>query len=195
MALNAESYLQQLQALLLQGKAWTREVGTVLTNLLSGVAKEFARIDTRAEDLLNEADPRTTTELLEDWERVAALPDPCITVDQSIAQRRVALVSKLTMQGGQSRPYFIAMAADLGYADATVDEFRPLNCNDDCNDALWSQGDRFVWQLNLPSDGATYIANCNDNCITPLQAWGDEVIECRINKFKPAHTTAIFAYV
>lgn len=195
MALGAENYLHQLQSLLLRGAAWTREVGSTLTNLLTGIAQEFARVDARTDDLISESDPRTTNELLEDWERVAGLPDPCVTTDQTIEQRRVALVSKVTMQGGQSRQYFIDMAAGLGYPDATIDEFLPMNCNDNCNDALWSEDDKYVWQLNLPSDGATYIANCNNNCITPLQAWGDEVIECRINKFKPAHTTAIFAYV
>lgn len=196
MALGAESYLQQLQGLLLQGKAWTREVGAVLTNLLTGFAQEFARVDARADDLLNEADPRTTYELLEDWERVAGLPDPCVTIDQTIAQRRIALESKLTMQGGQSRQYFIDLAESTGYPAATIDEFSPFICGENaCGDALWSEADRFVWQLNLPSDGAIFYFRTGDSlCGEPLQAWVDEVIECRVNKFKPAHTHVVFAY-
>ncbi|MDP2153795.1 MAG: DUF2313 domain-containing protein [Methylotenera sp.] len=195
MALSVENYVQQLQSLLLLGKAWTRNVDSVLTNLLKGIAKEFARIDARADDLIMESDPRTTSELIEDWERVADLPDPCVTVAQTIEQRRVALTSKLTMQGGQSRKYFINLAASMGYADATIDEYRPMNCNDDCNDALYSADDRYFWTINLPSTSGIFVMNCNSTCNDALRAWGDEAIECRINKYKPAHTTAIFAYV
>jgi uncharacterized protein YmfQ (DUF2313 family) len=194
-ALSVENYVQQLQSLLLLGKAWTRNVDSVLTNLLKGIAKEFARIDARADDLLRESDPRTTSELIEDWERVADLPDPCVTVAQTLEQRRVALTSKLTMQGGQSRKYFINLAASMGYPNATIDEYRPMNCNDDCNDALYSADDRYFWTINLPSTSGIFVMNCNSTCNDALQAWGDEAIECRINKYKPAHTTAIFAYV
>lgn len=195
MALSVENYVQQLQNLLLIGKAWTRNVDSVLTSLLKGIAKEFARVDARADDLIRESDPRTTSELLEDWERVADLPDQCVTVTQTIEQRRVALTSKLTMQGGQSRKYFINLAASMGYAGATIDEYRPMNCNDDCNDALYSADDRYFWTINLPSTSGIFVMNCNGSCNDSLQAWGDEAIECRINKYKPAHTTAIFAYV
>lgn len=197
MALNAESYLHKLQALLPKGRAWAHEVGSVLTNLLTGIAQEFARIDVRIDELLDETDPRTTSELLPDWERVAGLPDPCVTIDQTLAQRRLALESKLTMQGGQSRPYFIEMADALGYPNTTIDEYSTFNCGESgCGDPLWTEDDRFTWQINLPSDGAITYFSCGEStCGEPLQAWGDEAIECRINKFKPAHTTVVFAYV
>lgn len=194
MALGARAYLETLQALLPSGLAWSRSIDAVLTKVLSAFAEEFARVDHRADDLLDEADPRTTLELLEEWERLAGLPDPCVTGDQTIGQRRAALASKLTMQGGQSRAYYITLAEVLGYTDATIDEYRPMTCVDDCNDALYSVGDRFCWTINLPSDGGVFVMNSESPCDSPLRAWGDEVIECRINQYKPAHTTVIFAY-
>ncbi len=193
--MTADDYLRQLQALLPQGQAWPRDQEAVLTKLLAALAEELARVDRRGEDLLDEADPRTTSDLLTDWERVAGLPDTCLTAGQTVEQRRAALVSKLTSLGGQSRQYFIDMAATLGYPGATIDEFGLLTCNDDCNGALASQADRFVWRINLPSSGGAIVATCNSTCNDALQAWGDEVIECRINHFKPAHTTVLFAYV
>lgn len=195
MALNAGAYLQQLQALLPRGLAWPRAASAYLTKLLSAFSEELARFDQRVDELLNEADPRTTNELLPDWERVAGLPDPCVTEELSIEQRRAALVTKLTLLGGQSRAYFIAMSEALGYVDTTIDEYLPMTCNDDCNDALYSENDRYVWQINLKSDGGIFVANCQSPCDSPLQSWGDEIIECRINRYKPAHTTVIFAYV
>ena len=149
-----------------------------------------------ADQLLLEADPRTCSLTLPDWERTYDLPDRCVTVSQSVDQRRAALVSLVTMQGGQSRQFFIDLAATLGYPGATIDEYRPMTCNDNCNSALWSEMDRFVWQINLPySTGGVFNMNSNSACDSPLSAWGDEAIECRINRFKPAHTKAIFAYV
>jgi len=195
MALSAEDYLHQLQALLPQGPAWPRDPEAVLTQLLAALAEEYARVDQRGEDLVNEADQRTTSELLADWERVAGLPDVCVTIEQTVEQRRAALVSKLTSLGGQSRQYFIDLADAMGYPGVTITEYRPMNCNDDCNDALWSELDRFTWLLTLPAIGGTFIMNCNSTCDDALASWGDEAIECRINHFKPAHTTAYFAYI
>ena len=159
-----------------------------------GAALDAAQLS--ADQLLLEADPRTCSLTLPDWERTYGLPDRCVTVAQTIDQRRAALVSLVTMLGGQSRQFFIDLAGELGYLGATIDEYRPATCNDSCNSALWSDIDRFAWQINLPYDsGGVFIANCNSACDSPLAAWGDEAVECRINRFKPAHTTAIFAYV
>jgi uncharacterized protein YmfQ (DUF2313 family) len=193
--MTSTDYLSQLQALMPRGLAWAITQTSKLSLLLRAWADEFARVDLRCEDLVNEVDPRTTIELLSDWERVAALPDPCVTIDQTIAQRQAALESKLTMIGGQSRAYFIGIAEVMGYPGATIDEYLPANCNDNCNSALYSEDDKYSWTLNLPfSTGGVFVANCNGNCNDALQSWGDEALECRINKYKPAHTSAIFAY-
>ena len=62
-----------------------------------------------------ESDPRATIELLPDWERNWGLPDPCYTAPQTIGQRQLALVMRMTMQGAQSRAFFINVAAQIGY--------------------------------------------------------------------------------
>lgn len=196
MVMSAAEYLAQLQALLPRGLAWALSRAAVLTALLQAWADEFSRIDARANALADEADPRTTAELLSDWERVAGLPDPCVTINQTIDQRRAALVSKLTLLGGQSRAYYISIAQAMGYPDATIEEFTGgMNCNDDCNDALGDIDGYFIWRLNLPaSTGGIFVATCNSDCNSFLQSWGDEAIECRVNLLKPAHTQVIFAY-
>lgn len=194
MGLTTDDYLQHLQALLPQGPAWSRDPDAVITQQLSAWAEELARVDARSLDLITEADPRTTSELLTDWERVAGLPDPCVTADQTIEQRRAALVSKLISLGGQSRQYFLALAKAFGYEGASITEYRPMNCTDDCNDNLASEADRSVWTLNLPATSGIFYMNSNSPCASPLAAWGDQAIECRISRYKPANTTVIFAY-
>jgi len=188
-------YLTLLQNAIPEGLAWTRAPLAFMTRLLTAIAKEFARIDARARNLPNEADPRETVELIDDWERFAGLPDICVTKEQSLQERQVALSAKLRMQGGQNAAYFIQIASDLGYEGATVDhKFMELTCNDDCNDELHSPDDKYTWVMNLPSDGGFYQMDAESPCDNALASWGDEAIECRINRYSPSHTTIIFAY-
>jgi len=192
----AADYLAQLQALLPRGLAWATDGAATITQLLRAWADEFARVDLRADQLLDAIDPSTTTELLAEWEAVAGLPDECVSVTQTIEQRRAALVSKLISTGGQSRAYFISIAQAMGYPDATIEEFMGgMTCNDDCNDSLGDIDAIFIWRLNLPfSTAGRFVMTCNSDCNSALQSWGDAAIECRINKLKPAHTTVLFAY-
>ncbi len=85
--------------------------------MASGVEAAFAA-------LIDEADPRTTSLLLADWERVAGLPDACELAfggEQSESQRRQALVARLLSQGGLSRAYYLDVIEALGYT-ATITE-------------------------------------------------------------------------
>ena len=77
MANSEEIYTQILQALLPQGRIWPRDSEATLTNLLQSWADEMARVDGRADDLMDEVDPSTTLEMLSDFERVCGLPGKC----------------------------------------------------------------------------------------------------------------------
>lgn len=148
MGMTPAEYLQQLQALLPSGSAWPREPDAVLTQTLAGLAEEFARIDARADDLIEDADPRTTTELLPDWERVAGLPSPCNSGEQTIEERRLALVAKLTLLGGQAPHHFVALAASIGLT-ITVTECRPFRAGKSkAGDPCYSQRARFLWHIH-----------------------------------------------
>jgi len=192
MALTTDDYLQQLQALLPQGPAWSREADTVLTNLLTAFAEEFSRIDMRIDNLVNESDPRTTNELLADWERVAGLPDLCTGIPATIALRRELLVSKLTNVGGQSKQFYIDLAAKLGYT-ITITEFKRWRVNSRVNEQLTDSDWAFVWRVNAQQDTVrkfTVAGRVNE----PLASWGNTALECVITRLKPAHTHVQFAY-
>lgn len=190
--MDRAAYTAQLQALLPSGAAWPREPEAALTRLLDALAAELAIIDGRAAQLIEEADPRSTSELLPDWERVVGLPDPCAGDDQTLAGRRERLVQKLTTRGGQSRAYFIRLAAALGYP-ITITEFRPFTCNSYCDDGLDPDPWRFVWRVNAPAVTIRPFT-AESGCDEPIRAWGNEVLECAISRHKPAHTNVIFGY-
>lgn len=162
---------------------------------LNAVGKQLDNAKESADQLQAEMFPSSCTVSLADWERVYGLPDPCVTIEQSLEQRRAALESKINTRGGQSIPYFIALAEKMGYPGATVEEFPMMTCNSDCNAVLNSEDDGFYWLLNLPaSTGGLFQMTCNSDCNSALQSWGDEAVECRIRKNRPAHTSVLFAY-
>lgn len=194
MGMSTTDYLQQLQALLPQGPAWPREASPV-TRLLDGLAQELARVEGRALTLLEEADPRTTAELFADWERVAGLPDDCVIAfapDQTVAQRRAALVGRLATIGGQSPAYFVGLAAALGYA-ITLTEFKQHAVNDDVSTPLYGPAWAFAWQVNAALNTVTQLTVAG-TVADPLASWGNTLLECVIKRLAPAHTTVLFSY-
>lgn len=196
MALKDTDYLRQLQALLPQGAAWPHDDDAVLTNLLSAFASGFSQVDTRAEQLVNEAVPRTTAELLSDWERIAGLPDSCVmsaTQIQSLAQRRAALAARLAMLGGQSKAYFVALAAALGYS-ISITEFRPFRAGQSCAGDPVATNWSFVWQVNARLNTIIPFRAGNAVAGDPINSWGNKALECVIGRFKPANTNVVFSY-
>ena len=101
---TADDYKPTLRSLLPRGKAWNFDLESNFLKLVFSFAVEMARVSNRALELITQVDPRTTTELLSDWERVLGLPDTCQGVlPASIEERRQDVISRLTMVGGQSR--------------------------------------------------------------------------------------------
>jgi uncharacterized protein YmfQ (DUF2313 family) len=191
--MDALQYREQLQALLPQGGAWPREPGAVLTLLLDGMASELARVDRRGLDLLREADPATTLELLPEWERVAGLPDPCAGPAETVQERRDRLVALLTNPGGQSRQHFVGLAAAYGFA-ITITEFAVLRAGfragARCNGRAWA----YAWRVNAPEETVRFFRAGQSFAGERLASWGNAILECVITRARPAHTTVIFAY-
>jgi uncharacterized protein YmfQ (DUF2313 family) len=131
-----EDYAVALQALIPQGPAWPRDEESALTRVIKGLTRIWGDFEVRASKLLEfESDPRLTIELLPDWERNWGLPDPCYTAPQSIYERQLALVMRMTLMGAQSREFFVQIAAMIGY-DITITEYRVFVCGiDRCGDS------------------------------------------------------------
>lgn len=194
MAMTADQYREQLKALLPPGRAFPRERGTNMEKLLDAMAQELARLDARAEQLTREANPQTTQELLGDWERVAGLPDPCTEAPVTLQGRMAALVSRLASVGGQSVAYFIELAAALGY-EVRIDEFRPFRAGMSSAGEQLTNGDWvYAWRVRAPGDTIIRFRAGQSAAGEPLRDWGNDILECRIDGLKPAHTRVLFAY-
>ena len=198
---SAAAYGAQLAALLPRGRAWPREDGSMLIRLMQAEAEELARIDGRVSDLVEELDPRTALELLDEWERVAGLPDVCIAAPDSIAERRAAVQARITGLGGQTRDYFIDLAAEVGFA-ITIDEFQPFRAGSRAGDPLYGEDWAHTWRVNVQppavDDGRglsiRYFRAGESSAGERLVGFGSLDLECIIRRAAPAHSIVIFAY-
>lgn len=192
---TAAEYREQLKSLLPPGKAFPRDPGTTLHDLLDGMSVELARVDGRASGLPQEANPASSAEMLSDWERVAGLPDKCAgTLEETLQGRRSALLAKLTSTGGQSTEYFIQIAASLGYT-VTIEVFRPFRVGRSrAGDSLTNGPWAFTWLVRAPEVSATSFRVGQSAVGERLRTWGNDTLECKLNQLKPAHTIALFAY-
>lgn len=204
-------YQQAMADNLPTGPAWPREPDAMLMKVLSGLASNWAYVDGRAADLLEiESDPRITSEMLDSWEAAWGLPDPCVAEAITIADRRVALVQKMTSEGGQSIPYFLGIAQGLGYT-VGIQEYSPYmtgisRCGDTrtdlySNDYRWVIGSpdiRYQWTVHLTNNRETWFRTGAgggevgvDHMVTIALATD---LECIIRRWKPAQTEVSFDY-
>ncbi|WP_026601697.1 YmfQ family protein [Methylomonas sp. 11b] len=198
----AADYLESILAHLPHGKLWDdlRLPGSGVYEILAAVAEEYARLDARADQLRNELDPRYTNELLADWEAYADLPDPCAAgINTTLQERRLALVSKLTFTGGQSRAFYLALATAMGYS-ITITEYQPFVCGiSQCGiDQLWSYGHaiRHHWSVTVLGPRVTYFRCGESECgIDPITKWVEATdLECRFKRLNEAHRNLHFIY-
>lgn len=180
-AIPVGPYAVALQDLLPRGRAWTRRFDTVLGQLVRGLSEEAQRVEDRGRDLIEETLCRSASgEMLDDWEEQLGIPDECLAGAGTVAARWVAVLAKLTARGGQSRAYYIALAAAMGYAVTIVEhnasafrvEQSTVEEAIDGTDWLWT------WEVifAVPTDPGT------------------EAVECVIKAKKPAHTAVFFTY-
>jgi len=133
---SGDEYRDAFLALLPNGQAWPKHaIDSVLWQACDGLNQYWGTVDGRAADLLErESNPGTTIELLPDWERNWGLPDPCYTAPLTIGERQQALLLRMTIQGAQSRDFFISVADYIGYT-IHITEFRPFRVGmDRCGD-------------------------------------------------------------
>ncbi|MGI8839774.1 MAG: YmfQ family protein [Caulobacteraceae bacterium] len=180
MARTAAQYQDALLRMLPPGKAWPRDPASTMGLLALGLADEFARLDQRGLDLIEEADPRTTLELLGDWETTAGLPDPAVAPPVALDHRRAVLHDRLVNLAGQSAADYVALALRFGYP-ATVTVHTPFAADvSHADDPLYDDLSRFWWELNVTVPIGT---------VTPLV-----LLEHAVRRVNQLHTFVTFNY-
>ncbi len=192
---DALAYRAQLQALLPTGAAWPRDDDAWWTAVLDAFAISLARVAARSQALLDEADPRSTFEMLSDWERCAGLPDVCAGQPDTLQERRSSLVSRVTSRGGQTAAYFVLLAESIGYTVTVQEFFQPRCGSARCgNDRLMEDGWAYTWHVLAPETTEVRARSGVSACGERLLNFGNQRLECILLRHKPAHTFLRFVY-
>jgi uncharacterized protein YmfQ (DUF2313 family) len=170
-------YKNQLIALLPDGVVWP-VVGVVsnLTTLLEVAANELQRVDAAFDDLIDNLMPDSTSQLISEWEAVVGLPDPCTGMLPTLQDRVNAVIARLSIQGGLHEQFYIDLAARFTYTiTITI-----LGANQ--------------MQINASVVTATYFRAGVSRAGDPVATSGNALLQCLINKTKPAHVAVTYNF-
>lgn len=122
MGVVGDAYQRMMLALLPPGRLW-RLVDGLFPELFRGAADELERFDARVADLFAEADPRTATELLAEYERELDLERGATT-----AERRARILARLiARQRYRPLDFQTALAPLLGQDAADIEVIETTN--------------------------------------------------------------------
>lgn len=177
-----------------RGRAWPDDSDSAMAKTLSGYCPSMERTNARSNALIDEAFPATSIELVPEWESSLGLPDTCTGEVSTLQARRSQIVAKLTGTGGQSKAYFINHAANLGYT-VTIQEYSPFRVGQHSmggtlGDSEWAH----TWAIVAPSTTVIQFSMGKSYMGEPLQSWGNDILQCAMEKIAPAHTNLLFIY-
>lgn len=194
MSRTPDTIRQSLIAKLPPGFALAKR-GGVIDVIYGGYACSLADGEDAAEKLAAEIDPRRANYLLDDFERVLGA-DPCgrdFNVSTT-AQRQRRAHQRWTATGGQSIPYFVGIAHNLG-VDIRIEEFWPSIANDMvAGEELIPEGEQFVWRVKLKLVDPMFFISGASEAWERLYDFTINDVECVLRRLKPVHTTLVFFY-
>lgn len=193
--LTADDYRGLMFSLLPPGMVWPTEPDSNVQRLLGGSAREFARVDARAQELLVEADPRQADVLFPEWEASYSLPSDCAPTDQSLTDRRVALIGRIVGRGGMRQQDYIDLAKGLGYEGVQIIEHREATMElaagagprgAEIGDAMNGEDWLWAWDVLVPSGVVREAVIGASEIGDPLRSWGDQLLECAMHEAAPS---------
>lgn len=191
---SRSDYAQALLSLLPRGRVWPKFDEATQAAVARGLAGIYEQSDIDAVQLIAEAFPPTTSQLLEEWEATLGLPDPCAGEDQSVADRLNQVVARFTNAGGQSIATLIAYAAALGF-DITIGEDAPFRMGESVmGDHLGGDDWMLAWQIQAPLSTIHYFVMGEGAMGDALQTFGNTLLECELTGLGPLHTFLTFVY-
>lgn len=171
--MSEAAILSELLSLLPPGDALPQSTDSEIAKVLRVFARSFERLETLADFVVADLDPRSTTKFLEDWERVLGLPD-CGSLPATTAERRAEVLEKYTRRGDLTKQSLIDAAAVLGF-DISITEY------------VSPHVDAHIFDVVLASLEVTYFRVGESRTGDSLGSFGDPRLICLLDHRKPAH--------
>ena len=120
---STSDYLRAYLAALPDGPAWNKDPDSTMSAVVDSLMPTYARLSAAAKNMIADSFPASTINLIDEWQSSLGLPDPCLGLNPTLAAEQNQIVARLTDNGGQSLPYFVQYAANLGY-NISITTFR-----------------------------------------------------------------------
>lgn len=186
----------QQEMLALSPPGYATDPESIWGRQLLPAATEGALIEQIGEALHAEIDPRSSFYLLQDWQaEFGTDPYEVDTTGMSTAQLQAYLYERLTQKGGQSRAFYIAMAAAFGIT-ITITECRQTKYGAAIygRDVYCESPNQFQWLVSLPETDVSRpvygTAQYGDDYGTIIES----PVVPLIKALAPAHTQPVFFY-
>lgn len=201
--LTVDQHATALAANLPSGRIWLNKWkgGSVLRRLLNGLAPTFRRMDEALERFVDQSYPPETVNFLAEWEAALGIPDDCLPVANTIAERQRNVEIKLLILAGiQTEPEFAALGQLFGLDIAVHSGIDHVPVSD-------GGFGRFLPELLVPSDFTDVLEARNTMVVVetfppdiifpwpfPLQfaTGGQNSLRCLLRTLAPAHLAVIF---
>lgn len=98
------------------GPAWRmfRAASARGARLLAALAASYDDMSAALSRLVRESDPRTTEDMITEWETAVGLPDPCLPTAATLAERRAWVMWRLTKKRWNTAEDWFDLAALFG---------------------------------------------------------------------------------
>jgi|SRR5471032_798203 len=181
---SASDYLSAIQALMPRGRVWPRDVGTVQAGVLAGLANSYAVQNARANYLLVDAFPQTTSELLPEWEATLGLPSLAAGPAPSVLARQTLVVARFVGAGGTSIACYSRYAGLLGY-QPTISGSAPFRCGQSsAGKSLGGVEQMFALNITIPHGASS-----------PFGTYGPAVLQSEFQRIAPPYSVLNFIFL
>jgi uncharacterized protein YmfQ (DUF2313 family) len=192
MSAGAADYQQALLLTAPPGKAYSTNPLSVWGRIVGAHADGFARIDAACDALLAEADPRQAAQMLPEWQYLTGVPEPGTGSGLTTAQLRAQVVAKVIAIGGQTVPYFTAIAAALGFT-ITISTYRVARIGAHIGDLMYGVDWAYAWLVTVTAapTGFTVPPGPAPRGASAAPA---NVLEVFFHEYEPAIGALLFDY-
>lgn len=192
--ISAEQYLHALKQLLPAGPAWNLDDNCFFSKMLTLASLEFARLDADISVLINESDPQTASNTLDDWFYQWGIPDECYSDETDYEELRKELLFKIRTLGLTFVELVPVIGQACGYSNVYLDTAELFTVASNCDDLLYnSSWSSWFWTVSANEENQQFFT-VDGKANEYLSTWGNKKFECLVKHFTPAYTGVIFKY-
>jgi uncharacterized protein YmfQ (DUF2313 family) len=207
-----------------QGAAWPRDPNTIRGRFWAAIGDGLARTEAAALQLLEEADPRTTVQMIPEWlaqlgiipgddeyigytvdttevsvDTVQVTTDVTVTAilpgtspDLTVPETQKYITAQVNAIGGQTKDYFIGLAAGLGYTIAITTYRRAAPDQYAVETPLYEDAWCFAWTISVLAAPAGFVPPTRADA--PGTDPGRNDFERLMRRFSPGYGYVLFDY-